>query len=406
MVLTTYAGKYRFEEEIANGGCGTVFLGVHTTAGKPVAIKLEPTHPSHHPSHPSPLKTESKIYKSLSGGTGVPWIIWSGRQGDYNVMVTDLLGPSLEDLFKMCNRHFSMKTVLLLADQLISRIEFVHSHSIVHRDIKPANFVIALALCLVHLVSRNDDGHRNHHCYQSHLLNIITVFACMSFMSSPPPGPHHRLCQHPHGLHGVGTSLFAAINTHLGIEASRRDDLESLAYMLIYFLRGTLPWRKLRAPSSLPSSILNEISGSEDRRDAEERYNPVSATWDLIRDSKLECEATLTQGLPEEFDILYTYARNLEFDDLPDYEGLRKCFRGLAEKLGIEYDGVFDWTVKSPTGEAGEGDGVAGDAAKGSIGKGKSKEGGRANLATKKLRRGRQCLACEARAKAREQRGD
>jgi casein kinase I family protein HRR25 len=219
---------------------------------------------------------------------------------------------------------------------------------------------------------------------------------------------HIPYSQHPHGLHGVGTSLFASLNTHLGIEASRRDDLESLAYMLIYFLRGTLPWRKLRAPSSLPSSILNEISGTEDRRDAEERYNPVSATWDLIRDSKLECEATLTQGLPEEFDILYTYARNLEFDDLPDYEGLRKCFRGLAEKVGVEYDGVFDWSVKSPA-EAGE-DGVVGAGAgggnKGSIGKGKSRDNGRANLMTKKLRRGRQCLACEARAKAREQRGD
>ena len=85
-----------------------------------MAIKLEPTHPSHHNSHPSPLKTEAKIYRSLSGGQGVPWIIWNGRQGDFNVMVTDLLGPSLEDLFKMCNRHFTMKSVLLLADQLVS----------------------------------------------------------------------------------------------------------------------------------------------------------------------------------------------------------------------------------------------------------------------------------------------
>jgi len=94
---------------------GTVFLGVHTIAGKEVAIKLEPAIAKH-----SPLKQESKIYKTLMGGTGVPWIMWSGRQGDYNVMVIDLLGPSLEDLFKMCNRHFSLKTVLLLADQLVS----------------------------------------------------------------------------------------------------------------------------------------------------------------------------------------------------------------------------------------------------------------------------------------------
>lgn len=94
---------------------GTVFLGVHTVAGKEVAIKLEPAIAKH-----SPLKQESKIYKTLMGGTGVPWLMWSGRKGDYNVMVIDLLGPSLEDLFKMCNRHFSLKTVLLLVDQLVS----------------------------------------------------------------------------------------------------------------------------------------------------------------------------------------------------------------------------------------------------------------------------------------------
>jgi serine/threonine protein kinase len=93
---------------------GTVFLGVHTIAGKEVAIKIEPA-----VARNSPLKQESRIYKSLMGGTGVPWIMWSGKQGDYNVMVIDLMGPSLEDLFKMCNRHFSLKSVLLLADQLV-----------------------------------------------------------------------------------------------------------------------------------------------------------------------------------------------------------------------------------------------------------------------------------------------
>jgi hypothetical protein len=94
---------------------GTVFIGVHTIAGKEVAIKIEPAIAKY-----SPLKQESKIYKTLMGGPGVPWIMWSGRQGDFNVMVIDLLGPSLEDLFKMCNRHFTLKTVLLLADQLVS----------------------------------------------------------------------------------------------------------------------------------------------------------------------------------------------------------------------------------------------------------------------------------------------
>ena len=161
-------------------------------------------------------------------------------------------------------------------------------------------------------------------------------------------------------FHGVGTSLFASINTHVGVgpfivlfhfnliltrfilESSRRDDLESLAYMLIYFIRGTLPWRKLRASPDPPANSNGTPSQEEQLR---QHYNPVSATWDLIRDAKIANEELLTLGLPAEFDVLYRYARTLEFDDLPDYEGLRNLFRGLAECMGIEYDGVFDWSV-------------------------------------------------------------
>ena len=111
------------------------------------------------------------------------------------------------------------------------------------------------------------------------------------------------------------------------IDCSRRDDLESLAYTLIYFLRGTLPWRKVKPPP-----------------DAER--NPKQA-WDKILVAKLAAEKSgiITAGLPTEFDIFYRYVRGLGFDDLPDYEGCRKLFRGLAEREGIDYDGVFDWTV-------------------------------------------------------------
>ncbi|PFH46532.1 hypothetical protein AMATHDRAFT_154561 [Amanita thiersii Skay4041] len=318
----TVGGKYRLEEEIANGGCGTVFLGVHTIAGKEVAIKLEPAMTRN-----SPLKQESKIYKTLMGGTGVPWIMWSGKKGDYNVLVIDMLGPSLEDLFKMCNRHFSLKTVLLLADQLISRIEFIHSHSLVHRDIKPANFVMGVGKA-------------------AHLVNVIDFGLAKKYRDT------RTLVHIPYKKgegHGVGTSLFAAINTHIGIESSRRDDLESLAYMLIYFLRGTLPWRKIRAPHTPPMLTAPASEGNGGLSDRQEQqnnnYNPVSATWDLIRDAKISAEPLLTLGLPPEFDILYRYARGLEFDDLPDYEGLRRLFQGLGERVGIDYDGVFDWTI-------------------------------------------------------------
>lgn len=185
-------------------------MGVHTVAGKEVAIKLEPAVTKN-----SLLKQESKIYKTLMGGTGVPWIMWSGKKGDYNVLVIDLLGPSLEDLFKMCNRRFSLKTVLMIADQLvrqylffssqwrpgltntsqISRIEFIHSHSFVHRDIKPANFVMGVG-----------DA--------AHLVNVIDFGLAKKYRD---PRTLNHIPYKRTGFHGVGTSRFAAINTHFGI---------------------------------------------------------------------------------------------------------------------------------------------------------------------------------------------
>ena len=104
-----------------------------------MAIKLESVR-SKHPQ----LLYESKLYRILQGGVGIPNIHWYGVEGDYNVMVLDLLGPSLEDLFNFCNRKFSLKTVLMIADQTISRVEFLHAKNFIHRDTKPDNFLIGL----------------------------------------------------------------------------------------------------------------------------------------------------------------------------------------------------------------------------------------------------------------------
>jgi casein kinase I homolog HRR25 len=127
---------------LVDGESGTVFYGVHKVAGKEVAIKLEPVVEK----QPSPLQHESRIYKTLMGGPGVPWMIWSGKQGDYNVMVIDLLGPSLEDLFKICNRQFSLKTVLLIADQLVSVL--VTSPPFFYRGNSPLSLFEPCALIL------------------------------------------------------------------------------------------------------------------------------------------------------------------------------------------------------------------------------------------------------------------
>jgi casein kinase I homolog HRR25 len=124
-------GKYRLGKKIGSGSFGTcnyslfrstsvtflvgdIYLGINIISGEEVAIKLE----SVKAKHPQ-LEYESKVYKTLAGGVGVPFVRWFGTECDYNAMVIDLLGPSLEDLFNFCNRKFSLKTVLLLADQLV-----------------------------------------------------------------------------------------------------------------------------------------------------------------------------------------------------------------------------------------------------------------------------------------------
>merc|ERR1712136_64321 len=121
-------------------------MGIQT--GDEVAIKLESTK-SQHPQ----LLYESKLYKILAGAVGIPNVHWYGVEGDYNVMVIDILGPSLEDLFTFANRKFSLKTVLMLAEQMMNRVEYMHARNFIHRDIKPDNFLMGLGK-KAHLITR------------------------------------------------------------------------------------------------------------------------------------------------------------------------------------------------------------------------------------------------------------
>ncbi|GFY80468.1 casein kinase 1 [Actinidia rufa] len=131
--------KFRLGRKIGSGSFGEIYLGTNVQTNEEVAIKLENVKTKH-----PQLLYESKLYRILQGGTGIPNVRWFGTEGEYNVLVMDLLGPSLEDLFNFCSRKLSLKSVLMLADQMINRVEFVHSKSFLHRDIKPDNFLMGL----------------------------------------------------------------------------------------------------------------------------------------------------------------------------------------------------------------------------------------------------------------------
>ncbi|XP_042516297.1 casein kinase 1-like protein 10 isoform X3 [Macadamia integrifolia] len=286
-------GKYKLGRKIGSGSFGELYLGVNIQSGEEVAIKLEPVKTKH-----PQLHYESKLYMLLQGGTGIPHLKWFGVEGEYNVMVIDLLGPSLEDLFNYCNRKFTLKTVLMLADQLINRVEYMHSRGFLHRDIKPDNFLMGL-------------GRRANQVY------IIDYGLAKKYRDLQT----HKHIPYRENKNLTGTARYASVNTHLGVEQSRRDDLESLGYVLMYFLRGSLPWQGLKAGTK------------------KQKYDKISEK------KMLTPMEVLCKSYPSEFISYFHYCRSLRFDDKPDYSYLKRLFRDLFIREGYQFDYVFDWTV-------------------------------------------------------------
>ncbi|CAM0881409.1 unnamed protein product [Alopecurus aequalis] len=285
--------KYRLGRKLGSGSFGEIYLGTNVQTNEEVAIKLENVKTKH-----PQLLYESKLYRILQGGTGISNVKWFGVEGDYNVLVMDVLGPSLEDLFSFCNRKLSLKTVVMLADQMINRVEFIHSKSFLHRDIKPDNFLMGL-------------GKRANQVY------MIDFGLAKKYRDTST----HQHIPYRENKNLTGTARYASVNTHLGIEQSRRDDMESLGYVLMYFLRGSLPWQGLKAGNK------------------KQKYEKISE-----RKIATSIEV-LCRGYPSEFQSYFHYCRSLRFEDSPDYQYLKRLFRDLFIREGFQFDYVYDWTV-------------------------------------------------------------
>lgn len=230
-------------------------------------------------------------------------------------MAFELLGPSLEDLFNYCGRIFSLKTVLMLADQIISRVQCIHSKDLIHQDIKPDNFVMGRG--------------KNGNC-----VYIIDLGLAAPFSRGGTAPVAQGLAD---GM--LGTATFASLNGHRchcrctwrwfliakpanhSLAQSQRDDMESLGYMILYFLKGRLPWHTVKRKSK-------------------------QQTYRQIMDRKISISLDeLCSDTPEEIKKYMKYVRTLNFEDKPDYSRIRRMFRDLFVRRGFEYDYVFDWTV-------------------------------------------------------------
>ena len=241
------------------------------------------------------IKQESMFMSIVTGQVGFPKFYSFQEETDLSIILMELYGKSLSTLFHENSHSFSLKTVLIIAIQLLNSLEYLHNRSIVHRDIKPENIVIGLG--------------SNYNQF------ILVDYGLSLFYRDVNT---HEIDPMVQQSTFIGTSRYASINTHLGLSPSPRDDLESLAYMLIYFLKGSLPWQKVSG------NYLAGIKGFKRRISPEE----------------------LCVGLIPEFAIFLNEVQQLPYEIVPNYSQYRSLFINAFIQNNFLYDCNYDWRTK------------------------------------------------------------
>jgi serine/threonine protein kinase len=289
---TLVTSRYEPDDRIGSGSFGKIFRGRDTQTGEWVAIKLEKKRGG-----TTTLQKEAKVMAEMQDIFGFPKMLHFSKDDNYNVIIMDHLGYDLEKLLKLCNYKLSNKTVFMLADQMITRLESLHSRGYLHRDIKPENFVMGLGK-------------------QARNLYLIDFGLAKPWKDTD--GKHIQM-RDDKGM--VGTARYASISTLTGFEPSRRDDMESLGYTLIYLLKGKLPWQNLK---------LDDGSDKYAKIAQAKRATPLGE---------------LCKDIPKSFIEYMKLVRNLEFTETPPYKSLKKVLRTEFCEQGCDFDYQYDWVV-------------------------------------------------------------
>ena len=301
--LTTLIGtdinSYTITKYISSGSFGDVFSAKHKKTNEEVALKIPIKNDEKNGERW--LLEEAKVYNELNkekdSDCGVAnMIVLKNKELNKRIIVMDLLGPSLENLLTKFKK-FRLKSIILLAIQMIEILRYIHDRGYIHRDIKPDNFVMdnkdsQKLYCIdfglaKKYVKKNDDH--------------------IDFKKG------HKFC---------GTARYASIAAHKGYEQSRKDDLESVGYLLVYLYRGRLPWQNLK------------------HKDKKERYRMIMEKKESISEEEL-CEQ-----LPREFLVYFKHVKTLDFDEKPRYQALINMFKKLFDFKNYRNTNL-EWTGKS-----------------------------------------------------------
>jgi serine/threonine protein kinase len=272
-----FANKYKIIDKLTNGSFGTIYKAQNIRTHELVAIKMELKNGT-----TKSLKNEAKIYQYLGKQEGFPQLKWFGSTDDITYIVLDLLGIPLSEMIHVYTR-LSLKTTLKLGIQIIQLVQTLHNKYLLHRDIKPENLLFGLGTATnkLHLV---DFGFSKRYDYDGKHMEETQITKI------------------------IGSPNYVSLNVHNGISPSRRDDLESCVYVIMYMLYGDLIWSN--------------------------SHNNTTMKF-------LKSDIT---KMPEFIQTMLKYIRSLNFEDKPNYDGLIYILLSTYETNGFINDGIFEWS--------------------------------------------------------------